>query len=318
MTEIRTQKVQRYTPALLGIFCLFFLLLLLRRPSLASSGVLAALQLCAKSLIPALFPFMVLSELLLSLDFGNFFGRAIATPFTRLLGVSEEGAAALCLGFLFGFPTGARILLQAMDAGSIDKKECERLLGLASPPSIAFLISFVGSSLCQNQRFGICLWSSCLISSLLLGLLTKKEGVRTCRTPSHSEKKPLASVFTSAMSSALGATLLICSHVVFFGIICDCLTLVFSTLELPPSLRTLAFALTELTAGVKSAASLPHAPLRGMLCGFSVGFSGLSVHLQLLSLADGKGLSFLPYIKTKLAIGVLCAALMLALFPLWR
>lgn len=317
MTEKKRPTLTRYSHAIFAAFCLFLLFLLLRLPSLATNGIKKGLLLCASAVIPALFPFMVLSELLISLGFGSFFGAKLGRPLSRLLGISPQSAAALFLGFLFGFPAGARVLLSLYDADRIEKQECERLLGLVGPPSIAFLISFVGASLYQNQKLGICLWLSCFFSSCLLGIFTKKERVRIIRTPSSQPKIPLAKLFTDAISNSLGATLLICAYILFFGTVCDCLACIFSSMSLPTPITALLFALTELTTGTTAASALPHPLLSLGICGFAVGFSGLSVHCQLLSLADGHLLSFRPYIRTKFILGLLCAAFMLLLFPLY-
>ena len=66
---------------LFGWFSLFCLLLIFKNGEIASEYIHRGLLLCARSVIPSLFPFMVLSELLIRGGMGERMIGKIATPF---------------------------------------------------------------------------------------------------------------------------------------------------------------------------------------------------------------------------------------------
>ena len=307
MTEKISLKKRKTTTAALGLLVFFFLLLLLKNPSVATESVKNSLVLCAHALLPALFPFMVLSELLIACGFGDFFGKHFGRPVATLFGLSRESSAAVLLGFLCGFPVGARMALSLYDKGRIPKSECERLLGFSGLPSIAFLVSAVGVSLYESRRFGILLWFSCMLSTIVVGIITRKKGASVSDAHLSFVPPPLARTFTLAIANATAAMLSICAYVLFFGTVLGCLSHTLTAFPLPSAIRTLLYGFSEISSGVTSAASLESRPLSVLLCALSVGWSGLSIHCQLLTLCDGRGLSYRFYFRAKLAQAIFCA-----------
>ena len=78
-------------------------LLILLFPQQASEGVRGAMQLCFDSLIPALFPFLILTRILLSSGAARILGIPLS-PLCRLLHIRRtEAGCAVAIGFLGGF-----------------------------------------------------------------------------------------------------------------------------------------------------------------------------------------------------------------------
>ena len=157
-------------------FCIlsgFCLLLVLRNSDAAIEYMGQGLTLCARTVIPSLFPFMVVSELLVSSGAGEALGRLFAGIMRRIFGLSGAGASAVFLGSMCGFPVGARTAVALLDRNAISKEECEHLLTFVSNPSSAFLITAVGVSLYGSRRLGVILYCVVLGCGLLTGLLAR-------------------------------------------------------------------------------------------------------------------------------------------------
>lgn len=79
-------------------FCLmstFCFILVLRNSDAAIEYMGRGLTLCARTVIPSLFPFMVISELLVSSGAGEAFGRLFSRIMRWLFGLSGAGASAV-------------------------------------------------------------------------------------------------------------------------------------------------------------------------------------------------------------------------------
>lgn len=98
---------------------------LIVRPEDASLAAAGALSLCAKVIVPSLFPFFVCANLFCALHLTQPLERALSGVMQPVFGVPGSGAAALVVGLTGGYPSGAQTIAALYAAGSIDKKAPE-------------------------------------------------------------------------------------------------------------------------------------------------------------------------------------------------
>ena len=301
-----------------GQICFFALslvciILLVVHSDVAIIYMKQGLGLCAQTVIPSLFPFMVLSELLVASGGGMLLGKLCEAPLRRLFGISGNGACALLMGLICGFPVGAKTAVSLCRHGQIDGRELSRLLCFCNIPSSAFLINAVGVSLFGNRLFGIILYGICLLSSLLIALLLHL--LRPLPPPSDRTADTVSasgvSTFTHAVTSAAIAMLYVCAYVVFFSALVGTLGKILHGWRIGQAGIASLFGFFELSGGVMQAAAIQNGLLAKWMTALLCGWSGMSVHLQILSLCDGlpEGISphARPYIFCKLLQGLLCA-----------
>ncbi len=310
-----------------AFFTAFCLLLLLKNSEAAIEYMNRGLRLCAKSIVPSLFPFMVLSEFLVNGEIAKRIPKFIIKPFQKIFGLPADACLAILLGMICGFPVGAKCIALAYRKGALNREEAERALCCSNNPSSAFLISAVGTSLWGNRQFGTALYVTVLTVSLLTGIFqnlisTKKEEKAI---PSPQSAQPIASTprrqvarFTASVRSATESMLLVCAYVIFFSTLVGTLQLILGQFSLTAEWQASIFSLFELSSGMSYAATLGNTALAALLCAFAAGWSGLSVHCQVMSVCDDCNLSFRRYFLSKLLQGLLCAllfGLLIRLFP---
>ena len=103
-----------------------------------------SLSICAFSVIPSLFPFLVLSKLTTNLRFFEkleLFSRKIMFP---LFSLGHNCTPALILGITGGYPVGAMTAASLYRDGLCTKKEAERLLVFSNNCGPAFIIATIG------------------------------------------------------------------------------------------------------------------------------------------------------------------------------
>lgn len=139
------------------------------RPAVAASGVLRGLGLCYQTVIPALFPFMVLSRLLLESPAAQWFGLLLR-PYTRLLGLREKKApAALLCGLLGGFACGAQAVDALYRSGRLRRDEAALLLVCTIGSGPGFVVGGVGALMLGRAGAGRLLLAAQVGASLLCG-----------------------------------------------------------------------------------------------------------------------------------------------------
>lgn len=320
--SVRSPSGAKTIPGLLGIFSL---LLVLRNSDLAIEYMNRGLLLCAKTVVPSLFPFMVLSEMIVSGGFGAWLLQKCSKPMQKAFRLSPDGCCAVLLGMLCGFPIGAKCAVLSWKQQAISKEEAERVLAFSNNPSSAFLISAVGGSLWGNPRFGFALYLCVILSSLLTGILfahlpRKKEAPfpLTRELPRARLTNHPVRLFCQSIRSALESMLLVCAYVVFFSAL-------LGTVQFLPLVQNLSnigkaalFCIFEISSGVSHAAALGSTVSAALISAAAVAWSGLSVHCQILSVCDGTHLSLRTYFSAKILQTVLCPLLLfasLSLFP---
>ena len=139
----------------------------LARPGVAMQGAAHGMQLCCETVIPSLFPFLVLCELLLQSPLAAFFGIPFV-PLARALGIrSRRAPAALFCGLLGGFASAARSVDRMYRESEISQREASVLLVCCVGSSPAFIIGSAGYAMLGSVKAGWFLLAGQFTASLI-------------------------------------------------------------------------------------------------------------------------------------------------------
>ena len=226
---LRLLREQKVRDALAGLALLIATAGLVAAPGEAIAGAKDGLTLCFNVIVPSLFPFFVLSSLVVDLGLAAYLGRAMEGLMRPLFRVSGSCAAAVALGFIGGYPVGARTALQLYQQGLCSKPEAERLLAFCNNSGPAFILGVVGAGIFGDSRVGFLLYLTHALASLLVGLLFRFYGGSQRRRSSVPRPKPIQAVtvpaaFTGAVARSFQNTLNICAFVVFFSVVLQLLS----------------------------------------------------------------------------------------------
>ncbi len=275
------------------------MLLLLFLGEDASDAVLTSMELCVKRVIPPLFPYMVLSSLLISMDLAGPLCRRLPTE--KWMGLPRASASVLLTGLLCGFPVGAAGCAALVREGRLTRSDAAVLCAASSAASPAFVIGSVGQW--WGREYGVILWGTGVLLSLCSGIFlfrgSSSSGIPS--PPSHSSPSGFAAHLAAAVSSAASSCISVIASVTFFGSAAQILS------ELFPPLTVVLSVLLEFSGGCAVGAKL------GGLCGIAVtgaavGFTGGSVFIQSASLLSPENIPMRPLILSKIAaMAVSCA-----------
>lgn len=234
-----------------------------------------ALELCAGTLIPSLFPLFVVSGMLVPGLKGLRLPRL-----SRLLGIPEGSGGILLLGCAGGFPVGAASIAQAAQRGGLEKADAERMLGLCSFCGPSFLFGVLPAFFPIQDVLAL------FVLQLETGLLVTAlwPGRSGAGYQPGAESVSLPEAVRQAVSS-MGS---VCAWVTLAGVAAGFLRRWLFPL-LPDGLSLLLTGLLELTNGI-FALPTGRTALSFLLCAVFVCFGGVSVLLQIGGLAAPAGL----------------------------
>lgn len=235
----------------------------------ASGAALQGLELWAGSVLPALLPFFILSQMLLI--YVQHYPFNALSPVMRFLGLPAAGAPVFILSLLCGYPSGARLLAL----------RCSN-----PPPRLAYACHFSGPVFVTAVAAPLAGWPN---AGLLL-LFSHWAGVLAsiCLLPGTSadadmelppaNRQPMSTLLGQAVKDSLLAITAVAGYMVLFSLLLGLAG------EALPSLKNYLAGLLEMTIGLSN---LP-APFSGSLwalpyaCGL-LSFSGLCIQMQAMS-----------------------------------
>lgn len=164
-----------------NILPLFFVLLAVCFVVFSRSNLTAAtngLTLWATCVVPSLFPFFVISNLLSQTKVVSFVGKLLDKLMRPLFNVPGIGGFAFVMGLISGYPVGAKVVSDFREQGLVTKDEGERMLAFTNNSGPLFIISSVGISLFGDTTTGLLLLCThilaCVTVGILLGKFSKK------------------------------------------------------------------------------------------------------------------------------------------------
>ena len=266
--------------------------------SYISEYVKIGIKLCFGSVIGAVFPFMILTDLIISMpSFDSIgIGRRI---FEKIFNINGYAIIAFIIGIICGFPLGVKCARDLYESGVITKEECQRLIGFSNNTGPAFIISGVGYAMRGSVRDGVILYLSMVLSAVLVGALF---GIKRKASNIKGDIQRRAFDLTTSVRSAAEGTLNVCAFVTIFTVFSGFVSLLIKN----TTVRLIIISFLEVGNACSNISSLSSASIHSLpLCAFAISFSGISVHMQAKSVLSGCELSMKKYYKMKLLQGVI-------------
>jgi len=307
------------------LFCVFTILLVIfSRDNMKAAQ--NGLALFANSVLPSLLPFFIATELLGHTNIIHYLGRCLNGFMRPIFNVPGEGAFAFLMGIISGYPTGAKIVSNLKEKKICNDVECERLIAFTNNSGPLFIVGTVGAGLFGNSTIGFLLLFTHILACISVGILFRfwKGDKSKKHRNSKVDNAPtgivsvenLGEVLGSSIKNSINTIVMIGGFVVLFSVInsmldnthfFDILTAVFSPIfnlfGLPNSLCDSIFSgIIELTNGVSKICAVTSSSLSTniIVCAFLLGFGGLSILLQVLSITSKSDISIKPYIIGKI------------------
>lgn len=289
---------------------LYFTAAMIFFPSQSVLAAQNALAICANALIPSLFPFFVFSSLLIQLGFARIISKPTSRIMPILFGVSGSGALCFLLGILSGYPLGAVCVCDLYREGEIGKNDAESLLAFCNNSGPLFIIGAVGAAMYRSEAVGIMLYTTHILASLSVGIIfgcfNRRNGAECgLQRRSAIRAKPLGVILKDAVAGAVNGILNVCGFTVLFAVIIASVT---GFLQ-PGALKALGIGFLEISAGVHSVSGMQMTlAAQLILTAAIIGFSGMSVHFQVMGIVSKTDLSIKRYFVGKTLQALIAAA----------
>jgi sporulation integral membrane protein YlbJ len=328
--------------AAIGVFVLVY-------PQEGFEAALRGVSIWWDVLFPALFPFFVISEMLLGFGIVHFFGTILDPMMRPVFRIPGIGGFVIAMGFASGYPVGAKLTSQLWEQKLVNREEGERLVAITTSSDPIFLIGAVSIGFFHDASLALILAIAHYGGAITIGLLMRMHGFKAEPTPQPdaangsiwlrafeamhrarlNDGRPIGVLLSQAVQQSLGLIFVVGGLVVFFSVVLEVLTaghvmsyfysVINSLLHAAGISSSLSEAvmngLFEVTLGAKAAGAANVALIsKTAIAAFVLSWAGLSVHAQVVSLLSHTNLRYAPFVIARFAHGILSAVIVIVLW----
>lgn len=268
------KNLRKSAPAIVAA-CAMLIMILDTKTAL--SGASMGLELCIRTIIPSLFPFIFLSGIINDGLLGQRF--VLLSPIDRLCRIPRGSESIVLLGLLAGYPVGAKIITQAYHQGQLSETTAKRMLGFCNNAGPAFIFG-IFSVIFSNPVIPWILWVIHIASALLVGLILPGHSAEIC----HIDTKIRNSIHTYLQNSVRTMSI-ICGWVFLFRIIINFFEKWFLWI-LPVEIQVILSGLLELSNGCIMLQRISDEGVRFLLASPMLAFGGICIAMQTNSVTD--------------------------------
>lgn len=145
------RKIDTFYRLLFTALALYLIVLLLRYPTLSLEYASTGLNLWFTKMVPTLLPFMILSGIMIRMNLTESFVSLLHPLLRRIFGTSKNGSYTIIMGFLCGFPMGARIVGELCESNKLSREEGSRLLYFCNNIGPIYFLSYVVPTLAIDK-----------------------------------------------------------------------------------------------------------------------------------------------------------------------
>lgn len=288
-----------------------------------------SLNVFKNNIFPSLFPFFVLSNLLIKCGIPEFMGNLFKGLMNKLFKIKGVTAFIFFMSIISGNPANAKYTRELYLDKKIDKYEATKILCFTCFSNPLFILGTVSILFLNNKEAGLLILLCHYFGNVIIGLGMRsyhpskrenqktsfKEALDEMHQKRISNHESFGKIITNSLTNSINTLLLI------LGVITTCLvltTIIDNNLNLNSVFESSLNGFIEMTQGLKYI-SLEAIPLK-LKCVLTVmilSFGGFSVHLQIMSILSDTEIKYLPFLCARICHAIISSLMIYFLFDLW-
>lgn len=276
------------------------------------NAVSSSFQIWINNVVPSLFPFFVLSELLINYGFIELIGELFKPIFERLFKINGNAAFVFIMSLISGFPSNAKYAKELYLDKKLDYNEASKILMFSHFSNPLFILGTISITFLNNKTLGLIVMFSHYFSNIIIGLIFRnyypskitkdkfslKKAISAMHNKRINNKCRFGNIISNSLSKTINTLLLILGVITTFLIIT---TIIDNNFRLSLLNKTLLSGFLEMTQGLKHVSLLNvSSNYKAILICFIISFGGLSVHTQILSIISDTKIKYKPFLLARI------------------
>ncbi len=284
---------------LVFLIFIFILFLTLSNPYLIIESVEESSYLFFNKIFLSMFPFFILSDILISYNFPYYIGKVLGNLFNKIFKINKESTIVVILSMLSGHPGNAKYTKVLLENNIITEEEASKLITFTYFPNPMFIIGSVGLLFLNNIRIGIYILILIYITNFLIGIFIRNKYSFKNNNIIINDKLQVnfGKILKKSIVNSFDTLILILGNITIFTIIEN---LIFDFTNTGLIFKSIVSSLIEITGGIKNISELMiNYDLKISLIIFSLIFSGFCIHSQVFSILSDYKINYKFIIKVR-------------------
>jgi len=304
------------------LFLLLVLLSILSFPKDTIDSVLFGINIWVYNIFPSLFPFFILSDLLVSFGFIELISELFKN-FMRIFGLNGNCSFPLFGSIVSGFPSGPKYIKQLLDNNLIKEDDANFLIMFTHFSNPLFIIGTIGSVLLNDIFLGYIILISHFLGNFIIGLLFRKKryiykekislkkAINLMNKKRISNKDSFITILSNSIYNTIDILILLLGIIIVFLILTNLIT----KLPIDNNIILILKGILEMTQGVKYVSiSNIYLIYKVILITLFLSFGGFSVHLQVASIINNTKIKYKNFMIARIIHSIISLILVYILF----
>lgn len=303
---------------------IFFNILIILFPNTTIVSAKNGLLLWFNNVVPSLLPFIIGMNILSMTGFVTLIGTMLEPVMRKIFKISGYGSFALIMGFISGYPIGAKITASLYENNKITKDEVQKLIMFANNSGPLFILGTVAVSMFKIPETGVLILLSHYLSAITIGILIRNyKPLKSLKKDKTSDLKStlikikndyiknnisIGIILKKSIKDAMESILMIGGFIILFSVLSKILEITkiseFFALFASPLFHLLNVktdfifpiitGILEITNGCKNITALPLDITSTAIAAGIISWGGFSIHAQ--------SIGFLSKLKIKISL----------------
>ncbi|MDO5569000.1 MAG: hypothetical protein Q4G04_02665 [bacterium] len=275
-----------------------------------------SLNIWITTLIPALFPFFIVSEILINYNITKYLSPIFDKIMNKVFKINGETAIVFLLSIISGFPSGAKNTKMLYDEKIISSSVASKLLTFTHFSNPFFILSTVSIFFLKDAKTGIVILLSHYLSNIVVGIMFRDFCPNNSQIHFLKNEQPqsFGTTLANAINNTINTLFLILGILTCFLIIS---TLIINKVAISNELAVFIKSILEITQGLQALGTLDISMmLKCIFASMIISFGGLSVHMQVLSIISDTNISYFYFFISRILASAISGILCLIIYPL--
>ena len=265
------------------------------------------------NIFPAIFPFFIISSLLINYGFINI-TKSLFKPLMYLFGINSNISFAFIMSILSGFPSSSKYIKELLDKNLITEIDASKALMFTHFSNPLFILGTISTLL--NKKIALFILVIHYITNIIIGILFRNYHNTYTKSMINieSNNKDIGTILIKSIKDSIEILLLILGSISVCSFICTIINHTFNFNNITSSIINGIF---EITQGLKYVSMLNISlRLKTTISVMFLSFGGLSIHIQVKSILNETNIKYIPYLIARILHMIISGMLSYFLFNL--
>ncbi len=236
-----------------------------------------ALEVFFKVLFPSIFPFFLISDLLIEYNFVLTLNKIFSKITEKLFHTTAASSFIILMSMVSGFPSGAKYIRNLYDLDMLNLDQANYLITFTHFANPLFVLT-VTKTIFHDNKIPIYILIAMYLSNLIIGIITRPKKIDKNINLKYQQTPNFALALSKSIKNSIDLLVIILGNTCFFFLITKLIS-IYS--NLPLFFNVLINGFFDITKGIQSISMLSvNLLFKGILTTTFICFGGINIHMQ--------------------------------------